>query len=244
MPLLDHFQPPLVERRAWEGFHSAWASSISDALNRSLPAGYFAEEEVHAGANVEIDVATFHSEDAAEGKPDPDWSDGAAPVSWIPPPAAAAIPAVFADDFEVKVIASARTGRQVVAAVELVSPANKDRPEARRAFASKCASYLYQGVSVILIDVVTNRRAVLHEEIAALLSSPQSARLTASMRLSAIAYRPIRRGEREEIEMWIEPLAVGAAMPSLPLWLDAATYVRLDLEGTYIDTCRRRRIAG
>ena len=60
MPLLDHFHPPLSQRRHWESFHSAWASTFADALNRDwLPAGYFAEEQTHAGAGVEIDVATM-----------------------------------------------------------------------------------------------------------------------------------------------------------------------------------------
>ena len=40
----------------------------------------------------------------------------------------------------------------------------------------------------------------------------------------------------------VQRLAVGSALPTLPLWLDAVTYVRLDLEATYTDTCRRRRI--
>src|SRR4051794_6512873 len=37
---------------------------------------------------------------------------------------------------------------QLVAAVEIVSPANKDRPQSRRTFVAKCASLFQQGVSV------------------------------------------------------------------------------------------------
>jgi len=59
MPLLDHFHPPLSVDRHWESFHAAWIGSLADALNRQLPEGYFAEELTHAGAGVEIDVATF-----------------------------------------------------------------------------------------------------------------------------------------------------------------------------------------
>ncbi len=39
------------------------------------------------------------------------------------------------------------------------------------AFAIKCASYLHQGVSLIIIDIITSRRANLHNEILALLPS-------------------------------------------------------------------------
>src|SRR5271154_183698 len=60
MPLLDHFHPPLSERRPWESFHTTWASALADTLNRDvLPAGYIALEQVHAGADMEIDVATW-----------------------------------------------------------------------------------------------------------------------------------------------------------------------------------------
>ena len=60
MPLLDHFHPPLSNTRHWESFHARWAAAIADALNEDLlPPGYFAEEQVHVGSRVEIDVATF-----------------------------------------------------------------------------------------------------------------------------------------------------------------------------------------
>src|SRR5882672_10559022 len=62
MPLLDHFHPPLSTERHWESFHTTWAGAIADALNeRGLPEGYFAEEQLHPTARVEIDVATFES---------------------------------------------------------------------------------------------------------------------------------------------------------------------------------------
>jgi hypothetical protein len=59
MPLLDHFRPPLSQERHWESFHTTWAGAIADALNQQLPEGYFAEEQLHPSARVEIDVATF-----------------------------------------------------------------------------------------------------------------------------------------------------------------------------------------
>ena len=60
MPLLDRFHPLLTPARHWEAFHSRWASSISDALNRDLPSGrYFAEPQLSVGGRIEIDVATL-----------------------------------------------------------------------------------------------------------------------------------------------------------------------------------------
>ena len=58
----------------------------------------------------------------------------------------------------------------LAAAIELVSPSNRDRPEARRAFVAKCASYLQRGAGLVIVDVVTDRLANLHEELSAFLA--------------------------------------------------------------------------
>lgn len=243
MPLLDHFRPPMTETHFWDEIHAAWIAWISDTLNRTLPAGYFATEQSHAGVPAEIDVATFRRATATEAVPDPRWSGGAGPTGWAPGSPAGTGPAAFADDFEVKVVTDRGGGRRLVAAVELVSTRNKDRPESRRAFATKCASYLYQGVAVVVVDVVTERHADLHREVTDLFS-PGLAPLPPGTRLYAVAYRPIRRDERDEVEVWAEPLAVGSPLPTLPLWLNAVAAVPLDLEATYTEILARRRIAG
>ena len=54
-------------------------------------------------------------------------------------------------------------GRTLVAVIELVSPANKDRPAKRRLFAAKCATYLSRGIGLIVLDVVTSRQANLQQ---------------------------------------------------------------------------------
>src|SRR4051794_66390 len=58
------------------------------------------------------------------------------------------------DGFEVLVYQNSG-GAEVRAAIELVSPLNKDRPECRRTFTSRCAGYLQHGIGVLIIDVVT-----------------------------------------------------------------------------------------
>ncbi len=239
MPLLDHFRPPLSRERHWEAFHAAWAGSIADALNRVLPPGYFAEELTHVGASAEIDVATFEPTTPATPL-NGTGGVAVAPAVWAPPAPRAVVPAAFADDFEVRVF-SGRSGPTLVAAIELVSPANKDRPEARRAFAAKCASYLHGGVALVILDVVTDRRATLHHDVLDLLAAADG-RLRDDPPLYAAAYRPVRREERTEVEVWAEPLAVGDRLPTLPLWLDAVTALPVDAEATYTDARARRRI--
>src|SRR4051794_34940948 len=85
MPLLDHFHPPLSERRHWHSFHNAWATYLSSQLNALLPAGYFAEANVQFG--IEIDVAAFEEAGAA-----------GTPPGWVPPPPPASHPFDMAED--------------------------------------------------------------------------------------------------------------------------------------------------
>ena len=68
------------------------------------------------------------------------------------------------DEYEVRVY-DARHGRRLVAAIEIVSPSNKDRPESRRAFVAKVAALLQRDVSVSIVDIVTIRRFNLYADL-------------------------------------------------------------------------------
>src|SRR5438105_11915204 len=152
MPLLDHFHPPLSERRQWHSFHSAWAAVIAFDLNRQLPPGYFADPSVEF--NIEIDVAAFEDE-----------RPSSVPPGWTPPAPSMSAPMALITDVVEIAIYNSEAGPTLIGAIELVSPANKDRPSARDAFVSKCASYLQQGMGLCVLDVVTSRRADLHAEL-------------------------------------------------------------------------------
>ncbi len=241
MPLLDHFHPPLQGRRHWEGFHGRWAAALADALNETLPQEYFAEFQVTLGTRVEVDVATF-TEAGAPAANGPDGSTTAVQTRvWTPPVPVAVVPAVFPDDFEVQVFSSA-AGPVLVAAIELVSPGNKDRPEARRAFAAKCAAYLQRGIGLVVVDIVTLRHANLHDELITLLGHTEAAAFPAPTPLYATAYRPAHRQERNEIDVWREPLAIGQALPILPLAVRGLGCLPIDLESTYTEARKRVRI--
>ena len=242
MPLLDHFHAPLSPQRHWESFHVNWAGAIADALNeRLLPEGYFAEEHARLGARVEIDVATFADGAAQRSSGGGTTTSTLPPRVWVPPAPAVSVPAAFPDSFEVLVTRS-EGGTTLVAAIELVSPANKDREARRAAFAAKCAGYLAQGVSLIIIDIVTSRQANLHNDVVGILGRPAGALLPGDAHLYAVAYRPIVRGDVEQIDVWMGTLRLGEGLPTLPLALDAETAVPLDLDATYTTACQRRRL--
>ena len=241
MPLLDHFHPPLEDERHWEGFHSKWANSLVDALNADqLPDGYFAEPHVHAGAAIEVDAAVW---DKYGGLPlTSEGTTATLPTrTWAPPAPTLTLPMSFIDTFEVQVY-SPKGAMKLVAVIEIVSPANKDRPDTRRAFAVKCASLLNQGIGLLVVDIVTNRLANLHDDIVRLLPSGESHLFPGSPALYAVAYRPVRTETVEQVQVWLQPLAVGTALPVLPLWLSDGPCLRIDLDQTYTDACRRLRL--
>ncbi|HEY7154413.1 MAG TPA: DUF4058 family protein [Gemmataceae bacterium] len=241
MPLLDHFHSPLSERRPWESFHTTWASALADALNQDvLPPGYIALEQVHPGAALEIDVATFT--DAAP--PTGEGTGGIATVPrtvWVPATAPLVFPASFPPSATVEVL-STEGGRTLVAAIELVSPGNKDRAAKRRLFAAKCATYLSRGVGLVILDVVTSRQGNLHNELADLLGLDAAFRLPAEQSLYAVAYRPLRAADTEKVEAWPTRLSISQPLPTVPLSLGAECCVPVDLEEAYREACRRRRV--
>jgi hypothetical protein len=242
VPLLDHFHPPLSSRRPWQSFHTTWASTLADMLNRDiLPPGYIALEQVHAGPAIEIDVATCTDQEAA-AKAQADG--GTATVTrtvWTPATAPALLPALFPPGCTVEIVAT-EGGRSVVAAIELISPGNKDRDAKRQLFAAKCATYLSRGVGLIVVDVVTSRQANLHNELVELLGLEKTFRMPTEQALYTVAYRPLSGVGGDRIETWPLPLNVGQPLPVMPLSLAADHCVPVDLEAAYAEACNRRRV--
>ena len=239
MPLLDHFHPPLSVERPWEGIHSTWASTIATQLNQDqLPAEYFAMPLVTVGGGVQVDVGTFQSGEQQESV-----SGGVATQLWaLPqPPLSAVVDFVSLDVYEVRVMQQ-MGGPQLRAAIELVSPANKDRASHRRAFAVKCAGYLQQGVAVVMVDVVTERTANLHAALVDILGLAPALAWRTPSSLYAVAYRPTQSADVQRLDVWPESLAVEAPLPTMPLWLSDALCLPLALEESYRATCAALRI--
>jgi hypothetical protein len=236
MPLLDHFRVPLRDKRQWSSVNSMWASQIVDQLNESrLPAEFFALPHIKIGKEIEIDVATLESDSSAEAEA----NGGVATAVYAPPKPALTFAANFAelDIFEIEV--RREGGLQLVAAVELVSPANKDRPPHRHAFVTKCAAYLQQGIGVIIVDVITERSGNLHAELIEELAPAVTIELNESDALYAVAYRA---QPAHQIDVWPERLMLGQALPTLPLWLSDILAVPVDLESSYLAACKSLRI--
>jgi hypothetical protein len=236
MPLRDHFHLPLRGLCTWESFHSGWANEIVRQLNKTLPEAYLARPNVKLGVDIEAEVGILEE----SGTVPQTESGGVATVVWAPPRPTLSVPVDFnrLDVFEVQV--HREGGLEMVAAIKLVSPRNKDRPTARRHFTAKCAAYLQAGVSVIVTDVVTGRTEHLYKNLLEqLMLYPED---DSQSDLYAVACRAMPPEEPGRLDTWFFPLAVGSRFPVLPLWLEADLAVPLELEQTYEATFVELRV--
>jgi hypothetical protein len=231
MVLLDHFRPPLSTRRHWHSFHNAWSTYLSETLNEVLPEGYFAEPNAQFG--IEVDVATYREKDSMP-------LVGQSEVSqWTPQAPTATLPFQPTTDVVEVQVFSTQAGPTLVGAIELVSPANKDRPATRDAFTSKCQTYLQQGIGLFVVDIVTTLNANLHNELMERLRLETEPLATD---LYAIAYRVTEIDQAFHLEFWQETCEIGMSLPILPLYLKGGLCLPINLESTYQATCVRQRI--
>ena len=245
MPLRDHFHPNELtgRKKSWGGVHAAWPTLIVIALNETLPPKYEAEPSVHLGSIFEVDIAALEDDHARDIGGGDDGGTGVATAVWAPPRPTLMVATDVSgqDDYEVRIV-DVEDSRRVVAAIEIISPSNKDRPEHRSMFAAKCATLLQQGVSLSLVDVVTDCDFNLYGQALELLgqTDPALKPVAPPIYAAACRWRQTRGGGR--LEAWFHELAVGQHLPMLPLWLDVDLAMPLPLEATYEQTCRALRL--
>ena len=233
MPLRDHFHSPVNDTHSWDEVHGQWPGEIVRDLRNILPAGFRAAPNVHLGSGFEIDVTTYESATA----PDAD-EGGTATRTSLAPTLTVEADLSEQDEYEVRIY-DAEHGRVLVAAIEIVSPSNKDRPASREVFVGKLTTLLQQGVCVSVVDLVSARHANLYAELLTLLghSDPSLGETpppcTPSPSAPASAARPAAL-----LDAWFYPMTVGQSLPTLPIWLAPALRVMLPLETSYEETCR------
>jgi hypothetical protein len=235
----DHFNPPLSTWRPWHSCHHALCVFIAGALNPRLPAGYIAVPNIQY--NVEIDVATLDQSGVAAGVHGTSIggaardAGGATATLWTPPrPTQTLKYPIVSDTVEVLVYRE-EGGLKLVAAIELVSPANKDSPANREAFVSKCESFLQQGAGLLVLDIVTRRRASLHNELLDRVGDPSAVRLSADLYVAS--YHPVDADGETRLDVWQEPLQIGHSLPDMPLWIRGGICVPVELGKSYDRMC-------
>ena len=117
-------------------------SVVSWLLSLAVSRSYFAAPGVHLGTLYEVDIGTYRRP-AAEANEFEVANGGVAVATYAPPkPTLTLEPQLPNQDvYEVRIYDS-RRNRQLVAAIEIVSPSNKDRPGNRATFIAKVATLL------------------------------------------------------------------------------------------------------
>ncbi len=218
-----------------------WPGSIVQQLSKLLPPEYIAEPRGHLGTAMEIDIgATFgESGDRGEGG----IATATATATWTKMFPVVAVDTDPPDEYEYEVrIYDMERERQLVAAIELVSPANQDRPETRMAFVAKCAALLRKGVAVTVVDLVTIRRFNLYAQLMEFIGHPDRTMSADGPPIYAATCRWVTRGTRARLEAWSHTMVVGEPLPTLPLWLSDECVVPLNLELSYEQACSDLRI--
>ncbi len=234
MPLHDW-----AVRTEWEGVYLYWMGEIAQWLKSRLPPGYRAV----------IGASPYAHLGVAIGKPDVSVTNGSSSklgASAPPSPAEDALE----PDFEtvVTTLEEDRTllvkkSNVLVAAVEIISPANKDRPERRDRYTARYLGYLREGVHLLLVDVHARpAQFSFAARIAVELPidrQPPPAPQAVSYRVGAVA--PF--GGRF-LGVWQRALAIGSPLPSIPLAISADDKISIDLEATYIEAARKAYVEG
>jgi hypothetical protein len=215
---------------------------IVQTLIEILPEPYFAAPGVHLGTLYEVDIGTYH-EPTLESNGGDAVGGGVAVATYAPPKPTLTMEPQLPDQdvYEVRIYDS-RRNRRLVAAIKIISPSNKDRPETRGAFVSKVATLLKNDVCVSIVDVVTTSDFNLYAELLNFLDGTDPALRDEPPPIYAVTVRLRYEGSRRLMDNWYQPLAVGQPLPTLPVWLKETWAISLDLEATYEETCRALRI--
>jgi hypothetical protein len=215
-----------VEAGIFHDFHQAWNAELRAVLNGGLlPPDFYALIEQHPGRQIP-DLLTLHASPA---------------LTPLPPPAGGVAVAEVRAKVRRRLTAPATpprrtvavrhvSGHRLIALIEIISPANKDRLENVRTFADKAAQALRAGVHVLVADLFPPGPY-----------DPEGMHGAIWQRFGGESY-PVPTEEpltiasylaTDEPEAWLEHVAVGGELPDMPLFLTAEVCVPLPLGQTY-----------
>jgi hypothetical protein len=235
MPLRDHFCPPLDDVHCWDELHGGWPAMIVRKVIEVLPEPYFAAPSVHLGTLHEVDIETYR-------RPTEEVNELEVSTYAPPKPTLTLEPQLPNQDiYEVRIYDS-RRNRHLVAAIEIVSPSNKDRPENRATFVAKVATLLRNNICVSIVDVVSTFNFNLYAELMSFLRGVDPDLGSEPPPMYAATLR-LRYEDRSRLmDNWYHPLVLGQPLPTLPIWLKETWAISLDLESSYEESCATLRI--
>jgi Protein of unknown function (DUF4058) len=234
MPLHDWTR---VDAVIFHDFHVAWIPEMRKVLNGGLlPEGYYALAEQHAGRAI-ADVLTLHASSVDPRQPPERWplpaASGGVALADAPPRTRRR------HTVQPEALGRARSlairhvsGHRLIALIEIVSPANKDRPSHVETFVTNAASALDLGVHLMVVDLFPPGPYDPSEMHGAILRElepsdvPYDVPADEPATLASYAVGPA-------VEIYVEHVAVGAPLPEMPLFLHPDRYISVPLGPTY-----------
>lgn len=226
MPIHDWTR---VDAGLFHDFHQDWTIELRRALNAGLlPDGFVALADQQTGGPIP-DVLTLNR--GGQGHGQTRSTGGGLAVATAPPTARFIVEGegdIYARRAN-RIRIQHRHG-EVVAVIEVVSPGNKNSQTAIRAFVRKAVNLLAQGIHLLIVDLFPPSQRdpqgihqLIWDEIEVV-----PFELPADKPLTVVAYRasPMKTA-------YIEPVAVGDDLPSLPIFLSDFDYVPAPLETSY-----------
>lgn len=221
-----------VDAGIFHGFHTLWVTALNNALNDGLlPRDYYAYPEQHAGQFV-ADLLTLHAA-PRQVDPPPLSSSGGLALAEAPPRVR------LREELSPSARSRRRTlairhvsGHRLVAVIEIVSPANKDRAEHVEDLLGKIAAMLAARIHVLLVDPHLPGKfdpQGLHAAVRDTYGDmPAAYEVPAAEPLTLASYRA-----DAPPEAYIEHLAIGQPLPDMPLFFQPQRYINVPLEDTY-----------
>jgi hypothetical protein len=213
-------------------FHSTWITHLADNLNlRILPDEFYALAEQHTGDIVPDVITLTTRRDEQLEHP----VAGALALAEAPPQVSVHMSA--ADDKSYRTSRRTlairhRTGRRVVALIEILSPGNKDRQLHLDSFVEKVFAALQNGIHVLVVDVHPPSDLDpqgIHGAIWDLIGGEEF-QLPENKRFTAASYLADRI-----TQAFVEPFGIGQPLPKMPVFLSIDWYISVELEHAYAE---------
>jgi hypothetical protein len=217
-----------VSAGVFHDFHGSWITHLKESLNGGLlPKGFYALAEQHAGLGI-ADILALQLTAGTEAH-----ASGPSATVVAPPRVSRKLVAspmgVYRRARRTIAIRHV-SGHRIVALLEVVSPANKDRPNSVRDFVDKAHGALGHGRHLLLIDLFPpgpsdpeGLHALIWDDV-----NPDEPPFPADKPLLVAAYVA-----EPAPEAYAEPLAVGDNLPDGPLFLEPGWHINVPLEATY-----------
>jgi hypothetical protein len=220
-----------VEDGIFHSFHLAWIAELTRVLNSGLlPSPYYALGEQIAGS-LGPDVITLQAP-LSQGNGSTAEEQGTVAVAVAPPQVQITLRAEI-DEYTLRrrtVVIRHVSNHRIIALIEILSAGNKASQHAWRSFLEKVLSALAHGIHLLLIDLhpPTPRDPrglpnAIWEQLTGDVREPQADK---PLTLAAWPAAPVQTA-------YVQPVAVGDALPDMPLFLKPDEYVNVPLENTY-----------